>query len=92
MIAYTNENERWGKKFVPYSIRSFYATTRLQNGTSRTALCSNMGMTEPYLRKHYSKYLIRLATEDLTRMNSEIGIGGKIIPEGEDFVIPEVTE
>ena len=58
MTLYSNEDERWGKHFVPYSIRSFYATTRLQNGTSTYALCKNMGMTEPYLRKHYSKYMI----------------------------------
>ena len=92
MITFTNENERWGKKFVPYGIRHFYATTRLQNGTTRSALCENMGVTEPYLRKHYSHYLTRLATEDLTRMNAEIGLGGKILPEGSDFTIPDVTE
>ena len=90
MIEFTNENERWGKKFVPYSLRSFYATTRLQNGTSQYALCKNMGMTEPYLRKHYSKYLTRLATSDLMKMNNDIGLGGKIIPDGEDFFIPEI--
>ena len=92
MITFTNENERWGKKFVPYGIRHFYATTRLQNGTTRSALCENMGVTEPYLRKHYSHYLTRLATEDLTRMNAEIGLGGKILPEGSDFTIPDVKE
>ncbi len=92
MITFTNENERWGKKFLPYGIRHFYATIRLQNGTSRTALCENMGVTEPYLRKHYSHYLTRLATEDLMKMNSDIGIGGRIIPDGEDFTIPDVTE
>ncbi len=92
MITFTNENERWGKKFLPYGIRHFYATIRLQNGTSRTALCENMGVTEPYLRKHYSHYLTRLATDDLMKMNSDIGIGGRIIPDGEDFIIPDVTE
>ena len=51
-----------------------------------------MGVTEPYLRKHYSHYLTRLATEDLMKINNEIGIGGTLIPEGEDFVIPDVTE
>ena len=30
MITYTNENERWGKRCVPYGIRHFYATIRLQ--------------------------------------------------------------
>ena len=92
MITFTNENERWGKHFLPYGIRHLYATIRLQNGTSRTALCENMGVTEPYLRKHYSHYLTRLATEDLMKINSDIGIGGTLIPDGEDFVIPEVTE
>ena len=92
MIAYTNENERCGKVFQPYGIRHLYATIRLQNGTSRTALCENMGVTEPYLRKHYSHYLTRLATEDLMKINTDIGIGGTLIKDGEDFVIPEVTE
>ena len=79
------------KAFCPYALRHFYATTRLQNGTTRSALCENMGVTEPYLRKHYSHYLTRLATEDLTRMNSAIGIGGTLLPEGSDFTIPDVT-
>ena len=50
-----------------------------------------MGVTEPYLRKHYSHYLTRLATADLMRMDKEMGLGGKLIPEGEDFVVPDVT-
>jgi len=58
MIACTNEDEHWGKHFVPYSLRHPYATTRLQYCTSRTALYENMGVTETYLRKHCSKYLI----------------------------------
>ena len=64
------------------------ATTRLQNGTTRTALCENMGVTEPYLRKHYSKYLTRLATDDLMKINKEIGLGGKAFSK-DDFVIAE---
>ena len=91
MTNFTNENERWGKVFQPYSIRHFYATTRLQNGTTRSALCENMGVTEPYLRKHYSKYMNRLATADLMKVNRDIGLGGKIIPEGTDFLIPEAN-
>ena len=50
-----------------------------------------MGVPEPYLRKHYSKYLNRLATADLMKMNSEIGLGGKIIPDGDDFFIPDIS-
>ena len=50
-----------------------------------------MGVTEPYLRKHYSKYMTRLATADLMKVNKEIGLGGKLIPEGTDFVIPEAN-
>ena len=88
MIEFTDENNRWGKKFVPYSLRHFYATTRLQNGTSMIALCNIMGVTEPYLRKHYSYFLSILATDDLMKMNNEIGLGGKLIPEGEEFFIP----
>ena len=49
-----------------------------------------MGVTEPYLRKHYSKYLNRLATPELMKMNNEIGLGGTIIPDGEDFFIPDI--
>jgi len=93
MIAFTNENERWGKRLVPYALRHLYATTRLQNGTSREALCQNMGVTEPYLRKHYSKYLIRLATADLMSMRQDIGLGGEMMREGDDFTLTdEVTE
>jgi integrase len=89
MIAFTDENARWGKEFVPYSLRHFYATTRLQNGTSTVALCNNMGVGEQYLKKHYSHYLTRLADADLMKMNNEIGVGAKVIPDGEDFFIPE---
>ena len=92
MVAFTNEDERWGKHFVPYALRHFYASIRLQHGTSRSALCENMGVTETYLRKHYSKYLTRLATADLMKMDKDIGLGGKIISRGNDFAIPEVTE
>lgn len=91
MIAYTNENERWSKAFVPYSLRHLYATLRLQHGTTRSALCENMGVTETYLRKHYSHYLTRLATADLMKMDKEIGLGAIPIAEGEDFVIPDLS-
>ena len=90
MTAFTKETERTGKKFQPYSLRHFYATTRLQNGTSTSALCSNMGCTEPYLRKHYSHFSNRLATADLMKMSADINTVGKVIPGGEDFVVPEV--
>ena len=90
MISYTNENERWGKTFVPYSLRHLYATLRLQHGTTRSALCENMGVTETYLRKHYSHYLTRLATADLMKMDKEIGLGATPIAEGDDFVVPDV--
>ena len=85
------ENERCGKHFVPYSLRHFYATTRLHHGTSRSALCENMGCGEKYLKDHYSHFLTRLATADLTRMDDAIGLGGVLIPEGEDFAVPDVT-
>jgi len=91
MIAFTNENERWGKVFQPYGLRHFYATTRLQNGTSQQALCDNMGVKQQYLTKHYSHYLTRLASDDLMQMNAHIGLGGKIIPMGEDFTITDMT-
>ena len=91
MIAFTDENERWGKEFVPYSLRHLYATTRLQNGTSKGALCENMGVTEPYLRKHYSHYLTRLATDDLMKINKSIGLGGKVFSK-DDFLLPEPSK
>ena len=50
-----------------------------------------MGVTEPYLRKHYSHYLSRLATADLMKMDKEIGLGAIPIAEGEDFVVRDVT-
>ena len=91
MIAFTDENERWGKNLVPYSLRHLYATTRLQNGTSKGALCENMGVTEPYLRKHYSHYLTRLATDDLMKINKDIGLGGKVFSK-DDFLLPEPSK
>ena len=39
---------------------------------------------------HYSKYLTRLATADLMKMDKDIGLGGKLISRGSDFAIPEV--
>ena len=90
MTKFTDENKRWGKTFQPYGLRHYYATTRLQNGTSQYALCKNMGVTEPYLRKHYSKYLNRLATKELMKFSKEVGLGGRIIPKGQDFLIDEI--
>ena len=91
MIAFTKEEERTGKHLVPYALRHFYASIRLQHGTTRSALCENMGVTEPYLRKHYSHYLTRLATADLMRMDKEMGLGARPITEGQDFAVPDVT-
>ena len=91
MIASTDENELWGKNLVPYSLRYLYATTRLQNGTSKGALCENMGVTEPYLRKHYSHYLTHLATDDLMKINKDIGLGGKVFSK-DDFLLPEPSK
>ena len=76
----------------PYGIRHFYATIRLQNGISRIALCENLGITEPYLSKHYAHYSTKLATDDLTRMNAGTGIEGRIISDAEDFSISDVAE
>ena len=80
------------KHFVPYLLRHLYATTRLQHGTSRTALCENMVFKETHLRKHYSKYLTRLVTVDIMKMDNDIGLRGQLISRGGDFAIPEVTE
>ena len=87
MITYTSEDERWGKHFVPYSLRHLDATTQLQYGTYRTALCENMGATETYLRKYYSKCLTCLANADPMKMDKDIGLCGKLISRGNDFAI-----
>ena len=88
--CFTNEDERWGR--VPtLCTKTFLCTTRLQNGTSQQALCENMGVKQQYLNKHYSHYLTRLASDDLTKMNAHIGLGGKIISMGEDFTITDMT-
>jgi hypothetical protein len=59
------------------------------NGTSLYGLSQNMGVSEPYIRKHYSHYMTRLSSDDLMRKNKDIGLGGRIIPEGEDFTITD---
>ena len=88
IIKFVGEEARTGKRLVPYSLRHLYATTRLQNGTSKQALCENMGVSEPYLRKHYSHFLTRLATADLMKMRNDIGLRGEL-KEGGDFTIPD---
>ena len=88
--AYLREDcdkDDW-KELVPYSLRSLYATTRLQNGSPTYALCKNMGMSEKYLNKHYSKFLTSLATKDLIKMQKNLGITEKIF-KGDEFSIPE---
>ena len=51
-----------------------------------------MGVGETYLKKHYSHFLPRLATEDLTRMRSNIGLGGRFLREGDDFAVMDNEE
>lgn len=92
IIIYTDQESKTGKHLVVYSLRHLYATTRLQHGTSHNALCENMGVGESYLKKHYSHYLPRLATEDLTRMRSDIGLDGRFLHEGEDFAVMDVED
>ena len=94
IMKYTDQEEITGKRLVPYSLRHMYATTRLQHGTSHNALCENMGVGESYLKVHYSHYLPRLATEDLTRMRNDIGLDGRFLREGDDFAVmdDEVTK
>ena len=89
MIAFTGEEERTGKHFVPYSLRHFYATIRKLHGTKNSSLCRNMGCTETYLERHYSHLTPLLAGDDLMRMDDTFGLGGVVIPEGEDFAIPD---
>lgn len=92
MLQYTEQEVKTGKRLVPYSLRHLYATTRLQHGTSHNALCENMGVGESYLKKHYSHFLPRLATEDLTRMRSDIGLDGRFLHEGDDFAVMDVED
>jgi len=33
--------------------------------------------------------MTRHSSEDLTKINKEIGLGGRIIPEGEDFTVSD---
>ena len=87
MVKFTNEDARWGKKFVPYSLRHLYATTRLQNGTNTYDLCRNMGVQEQYLREHYDHSMSRLATSELIKFRKDLGRGGKILREGQDFAL-----
>ena len=84
MTEFTNEDERWNKRFVPYSLRSLYATSRLQNGNNTYDLCKNMGTGEQYLKKHYSKYMTRLSVGELIKVRKNYGIE---VVEGNDFVL-----
>ena len=47
-----------------------------------------MGVTEPYLRKHYSHFLTRLATADLMKMRDDIGLRGAL-QDGDDFTLSD---
>ena len=86
ILQYTGEEARLGKKFVPYSLRHFYATTRIQNGTPYDILCRNMGVEDKYLRKHYDHTANRQFTRELTRINPNAGrLGGRKLKEGEDY-------
>ena len=89
IITFLGEEKRTGKRLVAYSLRHLYASTRLQNGTSIQALRENMGVTEPYLRKHYSHFLTRLATADLMKMRDDIGLRGAL-QDGDDFTLSDL--
>ncbi|BEV35421.1 site-specific integrase [Synechococcus sp. M16CYN] len=89
MTKFTNEDERLGKRLTPYALRHLYYTIRRYNGTTIEGLSKNMGSDYTYLKKHYDHTENRLDTENLTRMNNALGLGGKFIPEGEDFMVPE---
>ena len=89
MTKFTKEDERLDKHLTPYALRHLYYTIRRYNGTSIEGLSKNMGSDYTYLKKHYDHTENRLDTENLTRMNDQLGLGGKILPEGEDFMVPE---
>ena len=89
ILIYTREEERIGKHLVPYSLRHLYATTRILNGTSDGNLSKNMGVGETYLHKHYDHSYTRQATEDLMRMGKSRSISGRVLKEGEDFLLDD---
>ena len=86
ILQFTDEEARLGKHFVPYSLRHFYATTRIQNGTPYDILCRNMGVDNKYLRKHYDHSTNRQFTRELTRIKPQgVSLGGRLLKEGEDY-------
>ena len=48
-----------------------------------------MGVTEPYLRKHYSHFMTRLATDELTKIDKNLRSSRKVqkLMMKDDFVI-----
>jgi len=54
MTAYTDEDNKLGKKLKPYALRHLYATTRLLNGTKKGRVADNMGCEIKQIEKHYS--------------------------------------
>ena len=92
MIAFTGEKEKTGKHLVPYSLRHFYATMRKLHGTKNSALSLNMGTGDTYLERHYSHLNPLLAADDLTRMDTSIGLSGVPIQKGDDFVLMDTID
>ena len=89
ILAYTGEMERIGKHLVPYSLRHLYATTRILEGTSDGNLSKNMGVGQTYLHKHYDHSYTRQATDDLMKMGKSKSISGRVLKEGEDFLLDD---
>ena len=86
IMKFTGEEERLGKKLVPYSLRHFYATTRIYNNTPHDILCRNMGVGDTYLRNHYDHTINRHFIDELTRMRKKTG-NKTFLKEGEDFCL-----
>ncbi len=65
MRKFTNSFEDTGKHLVPYSLRHFYATTRIYAKIDSTFIAKNMGITQSRLRNSYDQAFTRMMSEEL---------------------------
>ena len=81
-----------GQQFHLQSSAGGIATETSDLSKSSSENLHPIRLTEPYLTKHYSNYLIRLTTADLMSMRRDIGLGGEMMCEGDEFTLTdEVT-
>ena len=65
MRKFTNSFEDTGKHLVPYSLRHFYATTRIYAKIDSAFIAKNMGITQSRLRNSYDQAFTRMMSEEL---------------------------